>query len=178
RLPKYGADDFENANDVFIFPGNTWETFLKMKWLFGQTTGPAQKAGRWVRSSVSRLVRLPSAGGAHRPFGRDEPGVRRGLPGLLSPERHPRRDWRERRRQAGQGRAPAGEGASNLTAQRSGQVDRSVELVGVASGISAEKYGADAFENANAIIIFPVNTWKTFLKMKRPTRPGLSRRRR
>ena len=29
--------------------------------------------------------------GAHRPVGRDEPGVRRGLPRMLPPQRHPRR---------------------------------------------------------------------------------------
>ena len=39
---KYGADVFENEHAVVIFPGNSGKTLLKMKGLFGQTTGPAQ----------------------------------------------------------------------------------------------------------------------------------------
>jgi hypothetical protein len=38
---KYGAGDFENANAVFILPGNTVQTFLKLRMpcFFQGTTG-------------------------------------------------------------------------------------------------------------------------------------------
>jgi hypothetical protein len=115
---------------------------------------------------VSRLVRLPSAGGAHRPFG-CRPNVihaeigengdarvakveRQQVKGLKAERRQARRPPKVPPRRSFRSQLPVTE-ASNLTAQRSGQVDRSVELVKVASGISAAKYGADDFENANAV---------------------------
>jgi hypothetical protein len=58
---KYGAGDFENANAVFIFRGNTSKAFLKTMMSFGYTTGLAQSAfeqrgfgfGRWLPRPLS-----------------------------------------------------------------------------------------------------------------------------
>jgi hypothetical protein len=54
-LAKYGAGDFENANAIFIFPGNIGKAILKTKRASGYRTGPVQP------SFEQRDISLPAA---------------------------------------------------------------------------------------------------------------------